>query len=64
MISTIQIHKDLLEELNKLKKERNAKSYEEVIRMLLRQTRKLGKSHFGTLPKLKQFRREEIDRFD
>jgi len=62
--STIQVHKDVLEQLNALKKERGARSYEEVIRMLLKQAKRVKKSHFGTLPKLGTFKREQIDRFD
>jgi len=47
-----------------LKKEMGTRSYEEVIRILLKNAKKLQRTHFGTLPKLKTFRREEIDRFD
>lgn len=45
-----------------LKKELRAKSYDEVIRYLMKKAKHLEKSHFGTLPKLQSFEREEIDR--
>jgi predicted CopG family antitoxin len=64
MATTVRISKELLQELEKLKKETMAKSYEEVIRKLIREAKRLKKSHFGSLPKLREFRREEIDRFD
>ncbi len=64
MATTIQVHEDVLQELDTLKKEMGTKSYEEVIKILLKNAKKLQRTHFGTLPKLKTFRREEIDRFD
>jgi len=64
MATTIRVSKELLEELEELKKEKKAKSYEEVIKELVLESKSLRKSHFGSLPKLKEFRREEIDRFD
>ena len=54
----------MLNELEKLKKEKGAKSYEELIKNLIEESKRMKKSHFGSLPKLKEFRREEIDRFD
>jgi len=64
MATTIQVHEDVLKELDTLKREMGTRSYEEVIRILLKNAKKLQRSHFGTLPKLKQFKREEIDRLD
>ncbi len=64
MTTTIQIHKDVLKVLGDLKREMKLRSYEDVIRALLEREKRLEKSHFGTLPKLKTFKREEIDRFD
>ncbi len=62
--TTIRISKELLQELEKLKRDMLAKSYEEVIKKLIEESKRLKKSHFGSLPKLKEFKREEIDRFD
>ncbi len=64
MVTTIQVHKDILKVLESLKREMNLRSYEEVIRILLEREKRIDKSHFGTLPKLKTFKREEIDRLD
>ncbi|HEC76434.1 MAG TPA: hypothetical protein ENI33_04150 [Thermoplasmatales archaeon] len=64
MATTMRISKELLRELENLKKDKAAKSYEEVIKKLIEESKRLKKSHFGTLPKLEKFGREEIDRFD
>jgi len=64
MATNIRISKEMLHELEKLKKEKMANSYEELIRKLIEESKRLRKSHFGSLPKLEEFRREEIDRFD
>jgi hypothetical protein len=45
-----------------LKGEINAKSYDEVIRYLFVKAKRMETSHFGSLPKLESFEREEIDR--
>ena len=62
--TTIRVSKELLQELEKLKRDKLAKSYEEVIKKLIEESKGLKKSYFGSLPKLKEFEREEIDRFD
>ncbi len=62
--TTIQVKGDTLEMLNRLKKEADAKSYDEAIRYLFKKAKRIDKSHFGSLPKLESFQREEIDRFD
>jgi predicted CopG family antitoxin len=59
MVTTIQMHEDIIKELNALKKELNLKSYEEVIRALLRSEKKLNKSYFGAFPELHEFKRDE-----
>jgi predicted CopG family antitoxin len=64
MVTTIQVHRDLLKVLDQLKKEMNLRSYEEVIRLLLEREKRIERSHFSTLPRLKPFKREELDRFD
>ncbi|KXB02067.1 hypothetical protein AKJ44_01425 [candidate division MSBL1 archaeon SCGC-AAA261F17] len=62
MVTTVQVHEDTLKRLKTLKKEFGAKSNEEVINLLLKKAKTPQKSHFGTLPKLEAFEREEIDR--
>ena len=59
MVTTIQVHEDLLKELSALKKELNLKSYEEVIRELIKSKKKFKKSYFGAFPGLKEFNRHE-----
>ncbi|CAG0997651.1 MAG: ribbon-helix-helix protein, CopG family [Candidatus Methanoperedens sp.] len=59
MVTTIQMHEDIIKELNALKKELNLKSYEEVIRELLRSEKRLKKSYFGTFNELHEFKRDE-----
>jgi predicted CopG family antitoxin len=59
MVTTIQMHEDIIKELNALKKELNLKSYEEVIRALLRSEKRLNKSYFGAFPELYEFKRDE-----
>ena len=64
MSTTIQVKDDVQKMLDRLKREINAKSYDEVIRYLFRKAKRMEKSNFGSLPKLESFQREEIDRFD
>jgi predicted CopG family antitoxin len=64
MSTTIMIQEDLMKMLTKLKEETKARSYDELIRKLLKRAKKLDKTHFGTLPDIESFEREEIDRFD
>jgi|APCry1669189204_1035204.scaffolds.fasta_scaffold84338_2 predicted CopG family antitoxin len=64
MSTTIQVKDDVQQMLDRLKKEIDAKSYDEVIRYLFKKAKRMDRSHFGSLPKLESFQREEIDRFD
>lgn len=64
MPTTIMVKDDLIRTLSKLKEEWGAKTYDELLRDLLRKAKRLEKSHFGTLPRLKAFEREELDRLD
>ncbi|MGV8175723.1 MAG: antitoxin VapB family protein [Methanothrix sp.] len=64
MSTTIQVKDDVQKMLDRLKKEIDAKSYDEVIRYLFKKAKRMDRSHFGSLPKLESFQREEIDRFD
>ncbi len=61
MVTTIQMHEDIIKELNSLKKELNLKSYEEVIRALIKSEKRLKKSYFGVFPELPEFNRDEED---
>ncbi|NMB86288.1 MAG: hypothetical protein GYA29_08625 [Methanothrix sp.] len=64
MTTTIQVKDDVQEMLDRLKKEIDVKSYDEVIRYLFRKARRMEGTHFGSLPRLESFQREEIDRLD
>ncbi|OPY56411.1 MAG: hypothetical protein A4E49_00234 [Methanosaeta sp. PtaU1.Bin112] len=64
MSTTIQVKDDVQEMLDRLKKDIDAKSYDEAIRYLLKKAKKMEISHFGSLPDLEPFQREEIDRID
>jgi predicted CopG family antitoxin len=64
MTTTIQVKDDVQQMLDRLKKEIDAKSYDEVIRYLFKKAKRMDRSHFGSLPKLESFQREEIDRLD
>jgi predicted CopG family antitoxin len=64
MSTTIQVKDDFQKMLDRLKKEIDAKSYDEVIRYLFKKAKRMDKSHFGSLPRLESFQREELDRFD
>jgi len=50
--------------LEHLKRSEGASSYAQVIRSLIRKTKRLTKSTMGSLPELPPFRREKRDRFD
>jgi len=62
--TSVQLDKDTKELLERIKRERNARSYAEAIRILAREAMTLKTSELGTLPKLKPFRREKHDRVD
>jgi len=63
MPTTIQVGGETLELLRKLKDEEGAKTYENLIRDLIKSTKTLKASQRGKYPKLAPFKREEIDRF-
>ena len=60
----MQLDKDTKDLLDKVKREKKAKSYAEAIRMLARDAMRLRSSEMGSLPRLKEFRRDQLDRFD
>lgn len=62
--TTIQLDQETKKMLEKLREERGAKSYAEVIRQLAKNAKALEKSDLGSLPNLKAFRREKLDRLD
>ncbi len=62
--STIQVDEDVLKALDRMKRERALKSYSEALREILKESKTLKRSERGSLPKLKPFMREKIDRFD
>ena len=62
--TTIQIDEDILKLLDQIKREKALRSYSEALREILKESKTLKKSERGSLPKLKPFAREEIDRFD
>ncbi len=64
MSTTVMIKDDLAKVLARMKEETGAKTYDELIRDIVKNSKRLEKSQFGTLPKLKSFVREDIDRFD
>lgn len=58
------MRRDLVTKLEALKRELKVESYDEVIRVLVREHRRVPTSYFGKYPGLPEFVREEIDRFD
>jgi len=62
--TSVQLDKDTKELLDRLKREKHAKTYAETIRLLAKDAMKLETSEIGTLPKLKSFRRDKHDRID
>ena len=59
--------KRLIESLRKLNEGENVDEVvntDEVIRYLFKKAKRMDRSHFGSLPKLESFQREEIDRLD
>ncbi len=62
--TSVQLDRDTKDLLDKVKRERKAKSYAEAIRILAKEAMRLHSSEVGTLPKLRPFRRDQLDRFD
>jgi len=61
--TTIQVDRETVAMLEKLKRERGARSYAEVLKQLIREAKVLERSEKGSLPQLKRFQREKLDRF-
>lgn len=51
-----------MELLEQMKRERQASSYGEVVRQLIEEAKVLERSERGTLPRLRRFEREKLDR--
>jgi hypothetical protein len=62
--TSVQLDRETKALLDMVKRERNAGSYAEAIRLLAKEAMKLEASELGTLPKLRPFRRDKHDRFD
>jgi hypothetical protein len=60
----VQLDRDTKDLLDRVKREKKAKSYAEAIRILAKEAMRLRSTEVGTLPKLRPFRREQLDRFD
>jgi predicted CopG family antitoxin len=64
MATTIQVQDDVYKMLNILKKDLNVESYNDVVKHLLRKSKRMDESEFGSMPGIAPFQREEIDRFN
>jgi predicted CopG family antitoxin len=64
MSTTIQVQDDVYVMLERLKRELNMESYNQVIKHLIRKSKRMDKSEFGSMPGIAPCVREEIDRFD
>ena len=64
MATTIKVQDDVYKMLYLLKMELNLDSYNDVIRHLLKKSKRMDESEFGSMPGIAPFKREEIDRFD
>lgn len=62
--TSVQLDRDTKDLLDRIKREKKAKSYAQAIRMLAREAMRLRSSEAGSLPRLKRFRRDQLDRFD
>jgi len=60
--TTIQVDRETVALLEQMKQERRAGSYGEVVKQLVKEAKVLEKSEKGTLPKLRRFEREKLDR--
>ncbi len=63
MPTTVQVAEKTLQMLNKLKEETGARSYDEVIKTLISERKKIPRSMFGSNPKLKPFSQKDEAEF-
>jgi hypothetical protein len=59
METTLQLDKSTVQILKDMKKKSGARSYDEVIRVLILKERKVPKSIFGSNPRLGPFKEED-----
>ena len=62
--TSVQLDRETKDLFDRIKREKKAKSYAQAIRMLAREAMRLRSSEAGSLPRLKRFRRDQLDRFD
>jgi hypothetical protein len=62
--TSVQLDRDTKDLLDRVKREKKARSYAEAIRILAKDAMKLRSTEMGSLPRLKPFRRDQLDRFD
>ena len=62
--TSVQLDRETKDLLDRVKREKKAKSYAEAIRILAKEAMRLPSTEVGTLPKLRPFRRDQLDRFD
>jgi predicted transcriptional regulator len=62
--TSIQLDREAKMLLERLKEEMGAKNYSEVVKRLGVEAKRLKESELGSLPKLKTFEREKLDRLD
>lgn len=60
--TSIQLDDETKRLLDRIKKEKGASSYAEAIRLLVKEAKRLESSELGSLPRLKEFKREKHDR--
>jgi len=60
--TSIQLDRVTKEILDRVKREKKAKTYSEAIRLLAKEAMRLETSELGALPKLVSFRRDKHDR--
>jgi len=63
MVTTIQIDNETIKMLKNLKFDLGYETYNELIRALVYENKRIKRSKKGKFPKLKEFKREELDRF-
>ena len=63
MVTTIQVDEETIKLLKNLKQELGHDTYNELIRTLVFENKRIKKSKKGKFPNLKNFQREELDRF-
>ena len=63
MVTTIQVDEETLRMLKNLKQDFGYETHNETIMRLILENKRLRTSKKGKYPRLKEFKREELDRF-